>query len=108
MTVNRDDIAREVCSRLHDLPDLSFRHCRRVVDTVFTVMAEKIAAGEEVSVTGFGRFRAVYRGPSTGRHPMTREEIEISGSWQPRWRPSTKLKYRLRPVVDGAKRSRLP
>jgi DNA-binding protein HU-beta len=105
MTVNRDDIAREVCARMPELPDLTHRHCRRVVDMIFRVMAEELANGEDVSVTGFGRFRAVYRKASTGRHPLTREEIAIRASWHPRWTPSSKLRYSLRAAGDGAEGS---
>lgn len=50
------------------------------VDAVLDVIAEALAAGEDVKITGFGGFEVKARAARTGRNPKTGEAVEIPAS----------------------------
>lgn len=44
------------------------------------VVTENLAKGEEVVITGFGKFSVTERAARTGRNPATGEQMEIPAS----------------------------
>ncbi len=49
-------------------------------------MAETLARGEDIRLTGFGTFEVVEQGARTGRRPRTGQEIAIPASKAPKFR----------------------
>lgn len=68
------------------------------VDTVFDVVADTVAAGDTVSIAGFGKFEVKERDARMGRNPQTGESIQISASKSPRFKASSTFKA----AVKGA------
>lgn len=50
------------------------------VNAVLEVIAETLAAGEDIKITGFGGFEVKTRAARTGRNPKTGEAVEIPAS----------------------------
>ena len=50
------------------------------VNAVLDVVAEALAAGDDVKITGFGGFEVKERAARTGRNPKTGEAVEIPTS----------------------------
>ena len=50
------------------------------VNAVLDVVAEALAAGDDVKITGFGGFEVKERAARTGRNPKTGETVEIPAS----------------------------
>ncbi len=50
------------------------------VNAVLDVVAETLAAGEDVKITGFGGFEVKARAARTGRNPKTGEAVAIPAS----------------------------
>jgi DNA-binding protein HU-beta len=63
-----------------------------VVNATFDAIQDGLAAGEEVTITGFGSFRISERGAREGRNPQTGERITIPSRRSPSFRPGTQLK----------------
>lgn len=63
-----------------------------VVDTIVEVITETVASGEEVSITGFGKFSVSERAAREGRNPATGETIKIAASKAPKFKASKTLK----------------
>jgi DNA-binding protein HU-beta len=63
-----------------------------VVNATFDAIRDGLAAGEEVTITGFGSFRISERGAREGRNPQTGERITIPARRSPSFRPGTQLK----------------
>ncbi|RIK42132.1 MAG: DNA-binding protein [Chloroflexi bacterium] len=63
-----------------------------VVNATFDAIRDGLAAGEEVTITGFGSFRISERGAREGRNPQTGERITIASRRSPSFRPGTQLK----------------
>ena len=65
------------------------------LDAVLEAVAASLAAGEPVSVPGFGTFEVRDRAARTGRNPRTGEAIEIAASRAPAFRAGKALRDRL-------------
>ena len=65
------------------------------LDAVLEAVAASLAAGEPVSVPGFGTFEVRERAARTGRNPQTGEVIEIAASRVPAFRAGKGLRERV-------------
>jgi DNA-binding protein HU-beta len=70
---------------------------RKVVDFVFSVIGEAAARGEEVALTGFGKFKVTDRPERDGRNPSTGASIKIAASKKLSFTPAKAIKDRLNP-----------
>jgi len=64
----------------------------RAVEAVLATVTETLARGEDLRLTGFGRFEVVEQGPRTGRNPRTGQEIAIPAARAPKFRAGAALK----------------
>lgn len=62
------------------------------IDTVLGVIADSVASGEPVSLTGFGKFEITERSAREGRNPATGEAIHIEASKSPKFKASSTFK----------------
>ena len=72
--------------------ELSKKDTEKVINAVFETISEELAAGEKVSVVGFGSFDVKQRPERVGRNPATGEEITIPASRVPQFKPGKALK----------------
>ncbi len=71
---------------------LTNRQVGQVVDATLAVISERLAQGQDVTLTGFGTFRRVRRGARSGRHIRTGETIAIPERVGVRFTPGAELK----------------
>lgn len=64
----------------------------RVVEAVIKSVTDALAAGEKVTVTGFGTFEVRQRAARMGRNPQTGETIQIPAQRTPAFRAGKSLK----------------
>lgn len=62
------------------------------VNTVFAAIAKKMAAGEDVTLIGFGTFSTAKRKARDGKNPRTGEKIKIPARRVPVFRAGSRLK----------------
>jgi DNA-binding protein HU-beta len=55
-------------------------HVRKILDSAFAAIMAAVENGEDVSLSGFGRFKLSSRDARQGRNPVTGETIEIPAS----------------------------
>ena len=63
-----------------------------VVDAWCNAITDALSRGEEVRLTGFGRFSVANRSARVGRNPRTGEPINIPASKQPKFKAGKQLK----------------
>jgi DNA-binding protein HU-beta len=63
-----------------------------VVEAVFDTIGERLTAGQEVRLVGFGAFVVAERKAGKGRDPRSGAEIDIPESKSVRFRPGKALK----------------
>lgn len=76
---------------LGELP-LTLKEANAVVDNIIDTMRETLAKGEEVKISGFGKFVVHSKNARTGRNPQTGEPVHISARRVVKFRPSDVLK----------------
>ena len=59
---------------------LTKKAAEAAVNAVNDAIAEALAAGDDVKITGFGGFEVKERAARTGRNPKTGEAVEIPAS----------------------------
>ena len=64
----------------------------RAVEGVFDSITKSLARGEDVNVTGFGKFRVVKRAARAGRNPRTGATVQIAAKTVPRFSAGKALK----------------
>jgi DNA-binding protein HU-beta len=89
--VNISELADKVAAE-HSLPKSK---AKQVLESVFAALAEAVAKGDEVTVPGFGKFKASERAAREGRNPATGEVIQIAASRRPTFAPAKPLRDRL-------------
>lgn len=82
----------EFVEALADRLDISRAQADRALTTMLDIIAERMAAGEKVSFTGFGSFEVSERAERTGRNPQTGASIKIAASRVPKFSAGATLK----------------
>lgn len=68
----------------------------KVLDAILETISETLAAGEKVSLVGFGTFETKYRAAREGRNPQTGETLQIPATIAPVFKPGKVLKERVK------------
>ena len=74
--MNNADIAEQIAAG-HGLTKTD---ARKVVDAVFAAVADAAAKGDEISVSGFGKFKVKASPAREGRNPANGQTIKIPAS----------------------------
>ena len=71
---------------------LSGADAERALDAVLDTITKTVAAGEKVTIPGFGTFERRERSARTGRNPQTGAEIQIAASKVPGFKAGASFK----------------
>ena len=86
--VGKDELIRDVADR----SGLAVADAKRAVDATLKAIEEQISGGNEVRLTGFGKFSTSHREARTGRNPQTGESMKIAAKTVPRFSAGAELK----------------
>lgn len=86
--VNKDELVREVAGK----SGLEVGQAKRALEATLTAIEEQIGEGNEVRLTGFGKFSVSHRAARQGRNPRTGESMEIAAKSVPRFSAGAELK----------------
>jgi DNA-binding protein HU-beta len=86
--MNKTQLAEQVAERA----GVSGAEAGRVLEATLQTIEEALAAGQDVSITGFGKFSVADRAARQGVNPATGEPIAIAASKSPRFSAGAKLK----------------
>ncbi|GIN60734.1 transcriptional regulator [Robertmurraya siralis] len=82
----------ELVNAVAEASELSKKDATKAVDAVFDSILNALKDGDKVQLIGFGNFEVRERAARKGRNPQTGEEIEISASKVPAFKPGKALK----------------
>ena len=82
----------ELIAAVADKAGLSKKAAEAAVSAVLSSVADTLAAGEKVSLFGFGTFEVKERAARDGRNPLTGESIKIAASKRPVFTAAKALK----------------
>ena len=69
----------------------------RAVDSLVGTVTKTLKKGEEVAITGFGKFSVVKRAARQGVNPQTGERVKIKASKAPKFSAGAGLKQAVNP-----------
>ena len=72
----------------------------RAIDSLVNTVTKTLKKGDEVAITGFGKFSVVKRAARQGVNPRTGERVKIKASKAPKFSAGASLKQ----AVSGAKK----
>ena len=82
----------ELINAVAQSAEITKKDAEKAVNATIEAITEALAAGEKVSLVGFGTFETRERPARTGRNPRTKETIEIPASVAPAFKAGTALK----------------
>lgn len=65
---------------------------KAVIDAALTIITEQLAAGEPVTLQGFGTFEVREHAATTARNPRTGEAVTVPAKRVPAFKPAKSLK----------------
>ena len=66
-----------IAKRVQDVVGMSEQDAERLLEHILELLKSTLKAGEDITVTGFGRFRVPSKNARVGRNPRTGEELAI-------------------------------
>ena len=79
--MNKAEFVEEVSEEV----GLSKRETQKVIDTIIGTIRDTLAAGEKVTLVGFGTFGVRQRKARTGRNPQTGATLQIPAKKVPKF-----------------------
>jgi DNA-binding protein HU-beta len=76
---------------------LSKADASRAVESFVTTVSKTLKKGDEVVITGFGKFSVVKRAARQGVNPRTGEKVKIKASKAPKFTAGAGLKQMVHP-----------
>lgn len=89
--MNNAELAEQIATG-HDLTKAD---AKKIVDAVFAGIVEAAAKGEEISLSGFGKFKIKDSPAREGRNPANGETIQIAASRKLAFSPAKAVKDKL-------------
>ena len=83
---------KELISAIAEKTKMTKKDTETMVNAIVEVISETLANGEEVAISGLGKFSVKERAERTGRNPQTGEAITIAASKVPAFKASKTLK----------------
>lgn len=72
------------------------KNAELAVDAIFETITETLADGEKVQIIGFGGFEVRNRPARLARNPRTGEQVQVSASKAPAFKPGKDLKAKIK------------
>jgi len=90
---------KELINALAAKTESSKADAERAVSGLIDIISATLKKGDSLALVGFGTFEVRKRAARTGRNPTTGEELKITASKVPAFKPGATLKA----TVNGAK-----
>ena len=92
----------EIVEHIYEKVGFSKKESAELVEKVFEIIKETLAAGEKVKISGFGNFVVREKNARKGRNPQTGEEIRLAARRVLTFKPSLVLKNVLTDEQEAA------
>ncbi|MCQ2463662.1 MAG: HU family DNA-binding protein [Clostridia bacterium] len=86
--MNKNELINAVAAKA----EFSKKDAEAAVNAVFAAVTDALAAGDKLSVIGYGTFEVKERAAKSGRNPRTGEAITIAASKVPAFKAGKALK----------------
>ncbi len=91
MTLTKDRLVELIRTKTQ----FSAQEAKNLVESILEIMKGKLEAGEDVKISGFGKWSVKEKRSRPGRNPHTGDRIEISARKVVTFHPSEKLRQQI-------------
>ena len=100
MTLTKADIAEKVAN------DAGFmkHEAADILEKMLEIMKKRLIAGEDLMISGFGKWNVKSKRPRRGRNPQTGEELVLDARRVVTWKYSPRLKATVNGSGKGLKK----
>jgi integration host factor subunit alpha len=95
-TLTRAILTEEVSSQM----GLTRIESEQFIESLFSLVVNSLARGEEVKISSFGNFKLIDKDPRPGRNPKTLEECVVSARRVVTFKAGNKLKSMIQGQID--------
>lgn len=111
MAMNKSDLVKSVIENIHLkkkkagkqqllFPELAWevltkKRATEIVEALFEIIKESLERGDDVLISGFGKWQVKFKWARKGRNPQTGEQIILESRRVVSFRCSAKLKERI-------------
>ena len=92
MTLNKVDLIGQVKATN---PNMTKIQTREAIETILRIMKASLANGDDVLLTGFGKFNVKDKSARRGRNPITGESMMLDARRVVTFKPSGKLRQKV-------------
>jgi integration host factor subunit alpha len=85
----------DIAEKISDKCRLNKKESQDIIEELFCIMKGTLEAGEELKISGFGKFEVKQKRPRKGRNPQTGETLTISARRILSFKPSALLREAL-------------
>lgn len=89
--MNNSDLAEKLAAET----GVTKADAKKAIEAVFAAIGEAAAAGDEISLNGFGKFKVKDSPAREGRNPSSGETIQIAASKKLTFAPAKAIKDKL-------------
>lgn len=86
--VGKDELVRDVAEK----SGLAVGEAKRAIEATLQAIEEQMGEGNDVRLTGFGKFSVSQRSARMGRNPRTGEAMQIAAKSVPKFSAGAELK----------------
>jgi integration host factor subunit alpha len=95
MTLTKADLINQIFT---SLPGYTNAQAREAIETLLKIMKSSLENGDNVLLSGFGKFSVKDKRPRKGRNPQTGEELILDARRVVTFKPSGRLKDKINGV----------
>jgi integration host factor subunit alpha len=115
MSLNKADLIKSVIEKVHlkkrkkekqqylfpelDYTLLSHRQAAEAIDSLLEIIKNSLEKGEQVLISGFGKFHVKFKWARKGRNPKTGKEILLKSRRIVAFQYSPKLKEKINKII---------
>ncbi len=85
----------DIVERVSERCGISKKDSIEMVESVFNILKDTLENGEQIKISGFGKFEVKSKHARKGRNPQTGDAITIEARRILTFKPSTILKYNI-------------
>ena len=86
----------ELTERIAEQSEMNGKQIAEVLNLALDAIQDAVAAGDKVTLPGFGTFEKRERAARTGRNPQTGETVDVPASSVPAFKPGKGFKARVK------------
>jgi integration host factor subunit alpha len=85
----------DIVERIYEKTNLSKKDSINIIEEVFSILKSTLEDGEDIKISGFGKFEVKQKKDRIGRNPVTGEAMTITSRRILTFKPSKLLKNAL-------------